>query len=165
MAVQIGSPRTDVDGLDELKALWLELHRHHLEVSELENLVAEPGLSWARRRDWYRRLLAAGGSYLIATDPPAQPIGYAMIAVEHGPDDTFEVSGGTVEVVTLIVAPARRAAGVGRALLLAAEDFARARGFDTMKIAVMSGNARARQFYEANGYRLGEQVLYRRLSL
>ena len=57
-----------------------------------------------------------------------------------------------------------RSLGVGRALLRAAERIARDRGFDMVKIAFMSGNLRAREFYEANRYSLGEQILYRRLE-
>jgi GNAT superfamily N-acetyltransferase len=164
MTVDIDGARTDVDGLDDLEPLWLELHRHHLEVTERENLVVDDGLSWARRRDWYRRLLAAGGAYVTAADDRGRLVGYAMIGVEEGPDDTFEVKGGIVEVVTLVVSCRLRSSGVGKALLEAAEDLARTRGFDTVKIAVMRGNTRARQFYEANGYAVGEEVLYRRLS-
>jgi ribosomal protein S18 acetylase RimI-like enzyme len=87
-----------------------------------------------------------------------------MVAVEDGPDDTFEVEAGIAEVVTLVVTRDHRSVGVGRALLAAAEGIARDRGFDTVKIAVMSGNARARDFYEAHGYSVAEQVLYRHLG-
>jgi ribosomal protein S18 acetylase RimI-like enzyme len=66
--------------------------------------------------------------------------------------------------VTLVVAADQRSAGVGAALLRAAENIARDRGFDTVKIAVMSGNARAQLFYEANGYSVGEHLLYQRLG-
>jgi ribosomal protein S18 acetylase RimI-like enzyme len=86
------------------------------------------------------------------------------VADYQRPDDTFDVTGGLAEVVTLVVSPGHRSDGVGRALLQAAEEIARARGFDTMKIAVMSGNARAQRFYEANGYAVAEHVLYRRLG-
>jgi ribosomal protein S18 acetylase RimI-like enzyme len=44
------------------------------------------------------------------------------------------------------------------------EEIAREHGFDTVKIAVMSGNVRAQRFYEANGYGVAEHVLYRRLG-
>ena len=91
-------------------------------------------------------------------------VGYTMVAFETGSDDTFEVSGGIAEVVTLVVTRRHRSAGVGRALLSAAERVARERGFDTITVKVMSGNARAEGFYEAHGYAVGEQVLYRRLK-
>jgi ribosomal protein S18 acetylase RimI-like enzyme len=86
-----------------------------------------------------------------------------MVGIEDGPDDTFNVDRGTAEVVTLVVSPGQRSAGVGQALLRAAEDIARRRGSDAIKVAVMSGNARAQQFYTARGYVIAEHVLYRRL--
>jgi GNAT superfamily N-acetyltransferase len=152
------------DGLDQLAPLWTELHEHHRDVSDYRALVEDVELSWTRRRDWYRRLLATGGSYLTARDDEARLIGYAVVALERGEDDTFEVQGGTAEVVTLVVSRGHRSSGVGGALLRAAEALAREQGMDTVKIAVMSGNGRARDFYETNGYSLGELVLYRRIG-
>jgi ribosomal protein S18 acetylase RimI-like enzyme len=164
MPHHIGAPRTDLEGLDDLGPLWMELHRHHRDVSDYENLVEDLGASWERRLNWYRRILAEGGSYLTAVDEAGHPVGYAMVAIESGPDDTFETARGIAEVVTLVVAGDQRSAGIGRALLRAAEGIARDSGFDTMKIAVMSGNARARAFYETYGYSVAEHVLYRHLS-
>jgi ribosomal protein S18 acetylase RimI-like enzyme len=164
MAIQISPPSTDADGLDELAPLWKELHRHHREVANYRNLVQDLDSSWSRRLGWYRRLLAQGAAYVTAADNGGRLIGYAMVALESGPDDTFDVEGGIAEVVTLVVAADQRSAGVGAALLRAAENIARDRGFDTVKIAVMSGNARAQLFYEANGYSVGEHLLYQRLG-
>lgn len=164
MAIQVSEPRTDVQGLNDLAPLWEELHRHHLEVAAYHGLVRDPRLSWTRRLDWYRRLVTEGGSYITATSDGDRLIGYAMVALDPGPDDTFDVSGGIAEVVTLIVTRGHRSQGVGRALLGAAERIARDHGFDTVKIAVMNGNRPAQEFYEASGYSLGEQLLYRRVT-
>jgi GNAT superfamily N-acetyltransferase len=161
--VRVSQPRTDLEGLDELAPLWRELHSHHREVADYDLLVADLDRSWERRLRWYRRLLADGASYLTATDDDGRLIGYAMVAIETGLDDTFDVSGGIAEVVSLVVTRAARSAGVGRALLAAAEAIARDHGFDTVKIGVMSGNTRAHEFYLANGYSPGEQILYRKL--
>jgi GNAT superfamily N-acetyltransferase len=133
-------------------------------VADYQPLVDDPELSWARRLQWYRRLVADGASYITATDKRGRLIGYAMVVREAGLDDTFDVTGGIAEVVTLVVTGGHRSLGVGRRLLAAAEGIAREHGFDTVKIAFMSGNVRAQQFYEANGYASGEQVLYRRLT-
>jgi GNAT superfamily N-acetyltransferase len=164
MAVAVSEPRTDAEGLNELAPLWGELHSHHLEVSSYPHLVHDVRSSWKSRLRWYRRLLADGGSYLTAAGDDEQLIGYAMVAIEEGPDDTFEVKGGMAEVVSLVVTRAERSNGAGQALLEAAERLARDRGIDTVKIAVMSGNARALRFYESHGYSAGESVLYRRLG-
>ena len=164
MAPGISDPRTDPEGLEDLAPLWVELHRHHREVSEYPALVEDVDASWARRRSWYLRLLESDAAYVTATDEQGRLIGYTMVAFDHGPDDTFEVRGGLAEVVTLVVTRAQRSTGVGSALLSAAERLASDRGYDTVKIAVMSGNAGAHHFYETHGYAAGENVLYRRLS-
>jgi GNAT superfamily N-acetyltransferase len=164
MEVEVSDPRTDPEGLEQLAPLWHELHRHHLEVSTFASLVEDLDSSWERRLGWYRRLLAQGAVYLTATAAEGDLIGYAVIALESGADDTFEVTGGIAEVVTLVVTADRRSTGVGRRLLAAAESVARDAGFDTVKIAVMGGNAAAQDFYEANGYAVAEHVLYRNLQ-
>ena len=163
MHAHISAPLRDIGGLDDLRALWMQLHRHHLSVSKYRDLVEDPGESWERRLSWYRRLLELGASYLTASDDDGRLVGYAMVAIENGPDDTFESERGIAEVVTLVVREDARSAGVGQALLRAAEAIARARGADTVKIAVMSGHARAQAFYEAHGYSVAEHVLYRPL--
>lgn len=164
MEAQVSRPQTDPDGLLQLAPLWNELHRHHREVSEYPWLVRDPDSSWASRLQWYRRLLAEGAAYVTATDRDGRLIGYAMVAVDNGPDDTFDVRGGLAEVITLVVTRDERSAGVGRALLAAAEGIARENGFDTVKVAVMAGNTRAQTFYDANGYSVAEHILYRKLG-
>src|SRR5262245_64485151 len=116
MAIQVSGPRTDVEGLTDLAPLWEQLHRHHQEIAEYQGLVRDVALSWTRRLDWYRRLLAEGAAYLTATDDSDRVIGYVMVVLEPGPDDTFDATGGIAEVVTLIVTPGHRSLGVGRTL-------------------------------------------------
>jgi GNAT superfamily N-acetyltransferase len=164
MPEDISAPRTDPAGLDELEPLWIELHSHHRAVSDYQALVKDLVVSWERRLRWYRRLLEQGGSYITARDRNGDVVGYAMVAAEEEPDDTFESEGGVAEIVTLVVAEGHRSAGVGRALLQAAEQAARDRGADTVKIAVMAGNRRAAAFYETGGYSVAEHVLYRRID-
>jgi GNAT superfamily N-acetyltransferase len=164
MVAHISRPRSDPGGLEELAPLWKELHGHHREVADYQPLVSDLELSWTSRFAWYRRLLAGGGCYLTADTDGGDTIGYAMVALDEGPDDTFDVTGGVAELVTLVVSPGHRSGGVGRALLEAVEEIARDHGFGTVKIAVMSGNVRAQRFYEAGGYAVAEQVLYRRLG-
>ncbi len=162
--IRLSEPRTDPAGLEELRSLWIELHGHHREVADYRDLVADVDVSWERRLSWYRRLLREGAAYITAVDAGGRPLGYAMVTVTPGPDDTFASQGGIAEVVTLAVTSEHRAAGVGGALLGAAEAYAAKQGADTVKIAVMSGNARAGAFYEAHGYQVAEHVLYRRLG-
>lgn len=52
----------------------------------------------------------------------------------------------------LFVVEQARGLGVGRALIAACEEWARARGLPVMMIGVLAGNARARQIYETSGF-------------
>ncbi len=164
MTVDISEPLTHPSGLAHLEALWRELHHHHLQVSGYQDLVQDCDASWERRLIWYRQLLGQGGFYVTALDAADGLVGYAMVTIEAGPDDTFDSRGGIAEVVTVIVGGEHRASGVGDALLRAAESGARARGAELVKIAVMIGNERARAFCEAHGYSVAEEALYRRIG-
>ncbi len=164
MPPQLSEPRTDPPGLEELRSLWIELHRHHRQVADYRDLVEDVEASWERRLRWYRRLLQEGAAYITAVDAGGRPVGYAMVTVTGEPDDTFDSRGGTAELATLVVSSEHRSGGLGAALLAAAEAFARSRGADVLGIAVMAGNVRAYAFYEAHGYTVAEHILYRRLD-
>ncbi len=159
VSVRISAARIDLAGLDALEPSWEDWYRHHREVSEYPECWNDPEASWASRLDWYRRLLGRGAAYLTASDDDGTLVGYAVIAE----DDTGADQAGLAEVVTLAVTADRRSAGVGHALLRAAEDLAHDHGFDTVKVTVVARNSRARDFYESCGYALGEHVLYRSL--
>jgi ribosomal protein S18 acetylase RimI-like enzyme len=55
-------------------------------------------------------------------------------------------------VSALAVAPEGEGCGVGRALMLAGEGWARSRGYAVLSLNVFSVNRRARRFYELLGY-------------
>jgi ribosomal protein S18 acetylase RimI-like enzyme len=157
--MEIDGPLVSSERLDELKPLWLELHAHHLAVAEYRNLVSDLEQSWQWRRAWYEQLISEHGSFFIARDA-GLALGYAMTYTTVGPDDTFAVQGGTVEIVSLVVAGSRRGRGIGSALLTAVHESALARGLDTLKVAVMVGNERALEFYVGAGFSAAEEVLY-----
>ena len=56
-------------------------------------------------------------------------------------------------VADVAVDPALEGRGIARALMAAAEDWARARGYALMDLNVVPGNERARVLYERLGYR------------
>lgn len=66
-------------------------------------------------------------------------------------------------VSTIVVAPAAEGRGVGRALLDAAEAWARGRGYSTLGLSVFESNVRARAAYARAGF--GVETLYCRKRL
>ncbi len=141
--MQVDGPLRDAGQLNALQPLRQALHAHHLRVSEYPHLVRDDRVSWERRPAWYTQLLAEGAAFFVARND-GRPVGYALAHTTPGPDDTFDVRGGIVEVVSLVVEEAARGSGVGTALMSAARDFATAQHVDTLKVAVMVGNTRAR---------------------
>jgi GNAT superfamily N-acetyltransferase len=84
-------------------------------------------------------------------------------------DTTVATVGGAVagfimvaddEVEQVYVAEAHRGTGVAAALLARAEEIVAANGHDAAWLAVVDGNARARRFYERNGWIDGGLIEY-----
>ena len=68
------------------------------------------------------------------------------------PDDPSEV-GPVAHVSDLVVLPAWRDRGIGRALLARGETHARSRGAERLRIGVLARNEGARRLYGAEGFR------------
>lgn len=104
--------------------------------------------------DFARALAAADAAVLVVRDDEG-----AIASVMVGDD------GHRGWVYYLAVAPDRRRQGLGRALMVAAEDWLRARGCPKIQLMVRSGNAEALGFYAALGLERQEVVtLGRRLT-
>ena len=146
--------------VDDLEPLWRALHAHHREVSALP-VLADDDLSWKRRRAWYERLLAGGEGFAVVARRGDAPVGYALVDVRDGADDTWPYGRRMAEVVTLSVAPNSRGGGIGTALMDAVDAELERRGVHSVEIAVMAGNDRARAFYERRGLEVGELLLFR----
>ena len=67
-------------------------------------------------------------------------------------------------VSDVVVLSAYRRRGIGRALLLQAEAFAREHGAETLKINVLARNGGAAALYRASGFREYEVSLLKRLG-
>jgi ribosomal protein S18 acetylase RimI-like enzyme len=84
-------------------------------------------------------------TYLIAWDGD-DPVGHAHLAWE-------KTHVGVPEIQDVFVLPERRREGIAKRLTLAAEDEARARGFERISLSVSAEkNDAARRLYESLGY-------------
>ena len=146
--------------LSELEPLWRSLHRHHRSVADLP-VLADDGLSWQRRRDGYRALLDTPDAFILLATVGERPVGYAVVKIRAGDDDTWPVGAHLAELISLAVAVDARGRGIGSALMDAVDAELARRGVRDLEVAVMAGNDRARRFYERRGLRVGELLLYR----
>ena len=90
----------------------------------------------------------AGASILVAEDGKGELLGFIHLNEE---EDYY--GGACGHVGDVIVAPAARGRGVGTALLAAGERWARERGYRMLTLNVFLDNKKARDLYEAVGFR------------
>ncbi len=93
---------------------------------------------------------AAEQTVLVAESGEGETLGFVHL---HGAND-FHTGERHGHVSDIVVAPAAEGRGVGAALMAAAEDWARGRGFRLLTLHVFDGNRRARSLYERLGYRM-----------
>ncbi|HEY2788123.1 MAG TPA: GNAT family N-acetyltransferase, partial [Gaiellales bacterium] len=105
-----------VDQLAELEPLWRSLHRHHRATAAVP-VLADDDLSWQRRRDWYRSMLATGAAFVLVARAGGTAVGYAYVHIRPGDDDTWPVGAHLAELVSLAVGPDQRGHGIGTALM------------------------------------------------
>ncbi len=137
--------------IDELRPLWLELHHHHRSVSRVQPFV-DDATSWTVRRRSYVETFAAGGFALLAHEDGAL-VGYAMVRLHDGPDDSWALADRYGEIWTLLVTERMRGRGLGGALLDAVDAEFERLGVGDQIIGVLPGNADAVRLYERRGFR------------
>jgi ribosomal protein S18 acetylase RimI-like enzyme len=138
--------------LDRLEPLWLALHDHHQAVAP--PAVYQPGeRSWRARRAAYAQWLAAPGSFVLVAERGGSLLGYALVAVRPGPDDTWASGDRLAELETLSVAPEVRGQGIGSRLLDAVDAELARLGIGDLFIAALVGNEGAIRLYERRGLR------------
>lgn len=103
----------------------------------------------SRAKSWDRILRQSRGKVLVAEEEGIV-VGFCAL----GP--AIEDSWG--EVFAIYVDPARWGEGMGRDLLAAGERALAEAGFTNAVLWVLDGNARARAFYERQGWSLGKPM-------
>jgi ribosomal protein S18 acetylase RimI-like enzyme len=147
------------DDVDELRGLWLQLHSHHQTVSPVGPFVDDK-TSWAARRKGYVEILGAGGFALVAR-VDGELVGYVLVRMHDGPDDSWQLGDRWGEIWTLVVDEQQRGHGIGSALLDEVDVRLAREGVHGLAIGVMVGNEAAQRLYERRGLTPGWLVLYR----
>ena len=103
-------------------------------------------------RAFLRERLQAGDSAVLIAERDRRFLGFAQLYPSFS-----STSMKRLWILNdLFVAPAHRRGGVGRALLAAAEDFARATVAKGLLLATQKTNATAKALYEGRGWKLDD---------
>jgi ribosomal protein S18 acetylase RimI-like enzyme len=148
------------DSVDDVRSLWLELHRHERRVAP-SIPFSEDERSWRRRRALYEQRLDRRQGLLVLARHVSGVVGYAFVLLEEGSDDTFQLDERFAELYSLSVAPGWRGRGVGNRLLDFVDAELASRDVCDLRVAVTVGNSDAQRFYESRGLQPTEVVLYR----
>lgn len=92
----------------------------------------------------------SGTVVLVAEDESGTPLGFIHLNTSRD-YYTHEAHG---HISDIAVASAGEGRGVGRALMAAAEEWARNQGYRWLTLSVFAQNLRARKLYEELGYRV-----------
>jgi len=149
-----------LDRLDEVRDLWVALHRYHAEIGS-RPLVADGAVSWQRRRARYQQWLAGGEAFVLLAQRDGRPVGYVVVHLADGPDDTFPLGARHAEIYSLSVVPDSRGQGIGGQLLDAVDARLSAMGIRDVAVAAMVENEAALRLYARRGFVAREVVLYR----
>lgn len=117
-------------------------------MSDLDALVAIENAAFVGDRlspRSFRHLLRSHSCSVVVAEMGGSVLGYALVL--------FRKASRRARLYSIAVDSTAHAAGVGRALLAAAERSARERGATQMRLEVREDNARAVPFYEKAGYR------------
>jgi len=140
--------RAEAVDLRELAAIrirsWRAAYAGLVSQDHLAAMDAEEG-----HRRWAERAAAPGAPQVLVAETATAALGYAIFGSAR--DEDLPASAG--EVWAIYLDPPCWGRGVGRQLLAAAVAEFRAGGRDPIVLWVLTGNARARRFYEAAGFR------------
>jgi ribosomal protein S18 acetylase RimI-like enzyme len=151
--------RAGAGDVDDLRALYLAMHRHHRDIVPFP--VVSDDAAWDARRAQYLAWLADGCATLFVARGDGEPAGYAFVVIHDGTDDTFPLAPRYAELYSLSVAPDLRGRGVGGKLLDAVDAEVLAQGDVPLVLSVMTGNTDALRLYARRGLEPGEIVMYR----
>jgi len=116
-----------------------------------------------REREYLSEVLAREDATLLVAEASGRIVGLVQVLDRVTLEVPILVPRHYALVDTLVVASDFRRRGVGRRLMEAAHDWARARGGESVELSVWAFNLEAVAFYQALGYEVARQVMVKRL--
>ncbi len=148
MEIRLATPE------DALTLAALSHHVHDLHVeAEPERYSEREDASVAEQ---FGELVESPVTEVLLVELDGQAVGYAVVAGVECPPRRFAPARRWAQVDQIAVAPDARRTGVGRALMDAAAQSARRRGYPEVQLDVRAHNEGARAFYESLGYRVAQ---------
>ena len=132
------------------------------DVGALANLMTELGYpsSVAEMRRRFESISADLSYETFVAEGGKEVVGMIGIRLER----TYEADGNCARVMAPVVFSEHRGRGAGRALICAAEEWARRRGAETVVLTTHKRRAEAHRFYRNMGYEAAGYRFYKSLA-
>jgi ribosomal protein S18 acetylase RimI-like enzyme len=142
------------EAVDRFEALWRVLDGEHRRVGPTWPQWWDRDRSWQIRRARYEGWLDEPGAFaLLAERDDGEAVGYCVVHLLPGPDDSWRSGELIADFESLCVLAEHRDEGLGSRLFETAADEARRRGARDIWIGVVVGNEAAMRFYRRHGLR------------
>jgi ribosomal protein S18 acetylase RimI-like enzyme len=159
--MQISTREATINDYEGLCELFAEVDTLHREA--LPHIYRQPD-GPARPREFIHGIISDENAALLVAERDHVLVGVIKVQVADTPDIPVYVPRRYAAIDTLVVKKESRRAGVGRALLEAAEQWARNKGAATAELTVMEFNEGAISFYEHFGYKAASRKMRKSLE-
>jgi|KBSSwiStaDraftv2_1062776.scaffolds.fasta_scaffold34525_5 GNAT superfamily N-acetyltransferase len=136
--------------LDELEPLWLAMLAHHRSLPDVPP-AWDDDASWQLRRQNYVQWLQHPASFVAVARRGDTAVGYAMVVVHDGANDTWVSGARYADVESLSVLPSERGTGIGTQLLDAVDAELDRLDILDLQIGAIHSNADAIRLYLSRG--------------
>jgi GNAT superfamily N-acetyltransferase len=137
----------DYESADEVYVESNELHYHMK-----PNRIKSPRLSRPKEEFINRINGSAGNATILVAVEGDKVIGFADLVAKVDPENYYVNQKVYVKVDDLAVRKSHQGQGVGKAIMKAAENWAKARGINTIELSARWANKKALEFYDKVGY-------------
>ena len=144
-----------------LPALFLEVDRLHWE-QQPDVFREVPGPT--REAVYLRSLITDWKTAVIVAEIGAILVGCLVIRIQETPEIPILVPQRYAMVDTIVVAQAYQSKGLGKQMMVYAEEWVRARDIERIELNVFEFNTGAHRFYEDLGYGTLSRRMVRRLG-
>lgn len=140
-----------LDDVETIAALAVQVYLDTYATGGIFPALANEALSLAHIPRFQQQLAESTHQFTLAKIGPAL-VGFAALELTPLPSPNGEIRGAELE--RLYILPRFQGTGIGRRLMLAAEQLVREYGGEALWLTVWQGNIRAIGFYEHLGYRV-----------
>jgi ribosomal protein S18 acetylase RimI-like enzyme len=121
---------------------------HHAAVPDLIRAPGDATVS----ADEYQRRLRDPATFLAGAETASGLVGFIRVSLIDNPGGRAHRPHRSARIEEIVVEVGARRAGVGRALLSAARDWARTQGAQSLDLGVYTFNTEALAFYQREGF-------------